>query len=147
MSTIENRLTALIHPLFAANWLRFVAYLGLCAAYIQGALNKLIDFPSALAEMTHFGLSPAAFFAVVVIVLELSASIMILAGLWRWLGALALAAFTLMATFVALRFWEMPHGIGRVMAANAFFEHLGLVGGFLLVAWLDLREKWQGIDH
>jgi hypothetical protein len=27
------------------------------------------------------------------------------------------------------------------MATNSFFEHLGLVGGFLLVAWLDLREK------
>jgi hypothetical protein len=26
------------------------------------------------------------------------------------------------------------------MAANAFFEHLGLVGGFLLVAWLDLKS-------
>jgi hypothetical protein len=25
--------------------------------------------------------------------------------------------------------------------ANAFFEHLGLVGGFLLVAWHDLRER------
>jgi hypothetical protein len=24
------------------------------------------------------------------------------------------------------------------MATNAFFEHLGLVGGFLLVAWHDL---------
>jgi uncharacterized membrane protein YphA (DoxX/SURF4 family) len=23
----------------------------------------------------------------------------------------------------------------RFMAANSFFEHLGLVGGFLLVAW------------
>jgi hypothetical protein len=27
------------------------------------------------------------------------------------------------------------------MAANAFFEHLGLVGGFLLVAWHDLKQR------
>jgi acyl dehydratase len=27
------------------------------------------------------------------------------------------------------------------MAANAFFEHLGLVGGFLLVAWHDLTQR------
>jgi hypothetical protein len=27
------------------------------------------------------------------------------------------------------------------MVANAFFEHWGLVGGFLLVAWHDLRER------
>src|SRR5215471_4289669 len=41
---------------------------------------------------------------------------------------------------IALRFWEMPAGHERFMAANAFFEHLGLVGGFLLVAWHDLSS-------
>jgi len=40
---------------------------------------------------------------------------------------------------IALRFWELPAGQERFMAANAFFEHLGLVGGFILVAWYDLR--------
>jgi uncharacterized membrane protein YphA (DoxX/SURF4 family) len=29
----------------------------------------------------------------------------------------------------------------RFMIENGFFEHLGLVGGFLLVAWLDLRQR------
>ena len=64
--------------------------------------------------------------------------LMILTGFYRWLGAIALAGFTLMATLIALRFWELPAGHERFMAANAFFEHLGLVGGFLLVAWHDL---------
>ena len=75
------------------------------------------------------------------IVLELGASAMILTGRLRWLGALALAAFTLMATFLALRYWELPAGPARFGAANSFYEHLGLVGGFLLVAWLDLQKK------
>ncbi len=121
--------------------MRFVAYLGLCAAYIQGALVKLTDFPGALAEMTHFGLNPPVLFAVLVIVLELAASAMILSGFLRWLGALALGGFTLLATLIALRFWQLPVGQERFMAANSFFEHLGLVGCFLLVAWLDLTEK------
>jgi hypothetical protein len=30
------------------------------------------------------------------------------------------------------------------MIENAFFEHLGLVGGFVLVAWLDLRQRRGG---
>jgi uncharacterized membrane protein YphA (DoxX/SURF4 family) len=90
--------------------------------------------------MNHFGLSPAPLFAVLVIVLELAASVMILTGFFRWLGALGLGAFTLLATFLALRFWELPMGQERFMAANSFFEHLGLAGGFLLVAWLDLRQ-------
>lgn len=121
--------------------LRWIALLLLCAAYLQGGLQKALDFPSAIAEMNHFGLSPAAPLAIAVIVLELGAAALILAGRLRWLGALALALFTLMATFVALRFWQMPPGPARFGAANAFFEHLGLAGGFLLVAWHDLRER------
>nr|WP_283805647.1 DoxX family protein [Bradyrhizobium elkanii] len=117
---------------------RWFACLGLCAAYIQGPATKIMDFDSAIAEMNHFGLSPASTFAVAVITFELVASAMILLGGWRWLAALALAGFTLMATFVALRFWEMPAGQGRMMAMNAFFEHLGLIGGFVLVAIDDL---------
>jgi len=121
--------------------LRWVALLLLCAAYLQGGLQKAFDFPAAIAEMNHFGLSPAGPMAIAVIVLELGAAAMILTGRLRWLGALALAGFTLMATFVALRFWQMPVGQERFMAANSFFEHLGLVGSFLLVAWLDLKER------
>ncbi|MEO9338657.1 DoxX family protein [Mesorhizobium sp. SB112] len=120
---------------------RFISYLGLCAAYLQGGLVKLTDFPGAIAEMTHFGLNPPALFAALVVVLQLLAPAMILTGFWRWLGALALGGFTLLATFIALRFWELPDGQERFMAANSFFGHLGLVGGFLLVAWLDLTEK------
>jgi uncharacterized membrane protein YphA (DoxX/SURF4 family) len=137
-NSIEARLAALVRPVLGTAWIRFVAYLGLCAAYLQGGLNKLTDFPGAIGEMTHFGVAPAAPFAVVVIVLELFASVMILTGFFRWLGALGLGGFTLLATFLALRFWELPPGMERFMAANSFFEHLGLVGGFLLTAWLDL---------
>lgn len=124
----------------AAKSIRWIALLGLCAAYLQGGLNKATDFGGAVAEMEHFGLMPAAPFAVATIALELSASLMILAGIHRWAGALALAGFTLMATLVAGRFWEMAPP-ERFMAANSFFEHLGLIGGFLLVAWHDLDSR------
>ena len=56
-------------------------------------------------------------------------------------AALALAGFTLAATFIAIRFWEMPAGQGQLMAMNGFFEHLGLVGGFILVALDDLSRR------
>ena len=117
-----------------------VALLLLCSAYLQGGLVKLADFPGAVAEMQHFGLAPAALFAAAVIAFELGASLAIVFGFWRWLAALGLALFTLAATFIANRFWEIPPP-GHFMAMNAFFEHLGLVGGFLLVAWYDLRTR------
>jgi len=125
---------------FSTPLVHWIALLGLCAAYLQGGIVKATNFGGALAEMQHFGLAPPVPFAIAVIILELGASIMILTGFYRWLGALGLAGFTLMATFIALRFWELPAGHERFMAANAFFEHLGLVGGFILVARYDLQK-------
>ncbi|MBX4908867.1 MULTISPECIES: DoxX family protein [Rhizobium] len=119
---------------------RTASLLALCAAYIQGPLTKIFDFNGALAEMDHFGLHPAAFFAIAVIVFELTASAMVISGFLRWAGALALSGFTVLATFIALRFWEMAPGIDRIMATNAFFEHLGLAGAFVFVTAFDLTK-------
>ena len=112
-----------------------LALLALCTAYIQGPFMKIGDFASARAEMAHFDLHPAAPMAFGVIVFELAASIMVVSGWRRRPAALALAGFTLMATMLALRFWELaPGSVERMMAMNAFFEHLGLAGAFILVA-------------
>lgn len=124
----------------ATPWARWLALLGLCAAYLQGGLQKLWGYDAAVAETAHFGMTPAGPITVAVIVLELGASLAILSGKGRWLGALLLAVFTLAATFIANRFWSVPEA-ERFGVTNAFFEHLGLVGGFLLVAWYDLRER------
>jgi uncharacterized membrane protein YphA (DoxX/SURF4 family) len=130
----------LLTSIVAAATTRSVALLALCAAYIQGPLTKIFDFNGALAEMEHFGLQPAGLFAVAVIAFELAASAMVVSGFMRWAGALALAIFTLLATFVALRFWELAPGMERMMATNAFFEHLGLAGAFVFVAAIDLTK-------
>jgi uncharacterized membrane protein YphA (DoxX/SURF4 family) len=119
--------------------IRWLALLALCAAYLQGGIDKAMDFASAVAEVQHFGLAPAEPLAALTIVVELGASLLILTGFQRWAGALMLAGFTLMATFVANRFWEMAPP-ARFMAENGFFEHIGLAGGFVLVAWHDLTS-------
>jgi uncharacterized membrane protein YphA (DoxX/SURF4 family) len=132
-------IVTLVRPVLGAPLVRWLALLALCAAYLQGGLVKALDFPGAIAEMNHFGLSPAAPLAIAVIALEIGASLMILSGFYRWLGALSLAGFTLLATLLANRFWEMAPP-ERFMAMNGFFEHIGLCGGFLLVAWYDLNQ-------
>jgi uncharacterized membrane protein YphA (DoxX/SURF4 family) len=122
------------HPI-----IQFIALLGLCAAYLQGGIDKLLDFGAAVSEVQHFGLTPAVPVAIATIVTELVAPALILSGVYRWFGAFWLAGFTLVATLVANRFWALPMP-ERFMVENSFFEHLGLVGGFLLVAWHDLRR-------
>jgi uncharacterized membrane protein YphA (DoxX/SURF4 family) len=130
----------LLADVVSAPAVRTVALLSLCAAYIQGPLTKIFDFGGAIAEMEHFGLHPAPVFAVAVIAFELTASALVVSGTLRWAGALALAGFTVLATFIALRFWELPAGMERMMATNAFFEHLGLAGAFVLVTIFDITK-------
>lgn len=118
-------------------WVHTVALLFLCAAYLQGGFDKIRNFDAARSEMDHFGLRPAAPMALGTIALQWGASALVVTGFYRWLGALALASFTVAAAFMADRFWVL-RGMARKPAANAFFEHWGLVGGLLLVAWHDL---------
>lgn len=141
---------ASIHP---AAWVRpttslpyRLCLLLLCAAYLQGGIVKAMDFQAAIAEMHHFGLAPAAPFALLTIVGELGGAALVVSGMYRWAGALYLALFTLAANFVANRFWELD-GPARMMAENGFFEHLGLVGAFLLVAWIDLRSRIDATER
>ena len=112
----------------------------LCAAYLQGGVEKALDFAGAVAEMDHFGLRPAAPLAALTIVGELGASVLVVGGWWRWAGAAWLALFTLAANGIANRYWELA-GPARRMAENGFYEHLGLAGAFLLVAWFDLQAR------
>jgi uncharacterized membrane protein YphA (DoxX/SURF4 family) len=132
---IERAATLATHPI-----VRWLALLALCSAFIQGGLTKALAFDNAIAEMSRFGLEPPAAFAAVAIVFELGASTLILSGFYRWVGALLLAIFTLVIMLIVNRFWSVEPS-GRLMAENGFFEHLGLVGGFLLVAWFDLKKR------
>ena len=140
MTTASKGTDAAIVPILTSPLIRLLALTALCSAYIQGPLVKIFDFTGAIAEMNHFGLSPAPLFAVGVIVFELLMSALVISGIYRWAAAIALALFTFMATFLALRFWELPAGMERSMAMNGFFEHIGLVGAFVLVAWYDLSR-------
>lgn len=125
-------------------WVPWLGLLALCSAYLQGPFCKLLNWQNALGEMRHFDLSPPGFFAVAVIVLELTCSAAILSGRLRWLGAFALAAFTFVASFLANAWWMVPAGPAQDMLMNGFFEHLGLAGAFVYVGWLDLRGPAHG---
>jgi len=119
------------------------ARLALASAYLLGGLTKLSDFPAAVAEQAHVGMPYPALFAVLTIAVELIGPALILSGRMVWLGAGMLGVFTALAAITANAFWAMPQGAERFAATNAFFEHLGLVGGFVLVAMADRRAPEQ----
>jgi uncharacterized membrane protein YphA (DoxX/SURF4 family) len=132
-----------LHEMLTAPVVAWLGLLWLCSAYLQGGFDKLRDFEGAVAEMRSFGLAPAAPWAVCIILLELAAPVLVLTGWYRWAGALALGGFTLLANLLAGRWWTVPPR-ERQRFRNAFFEHWGLVGAFLLVAWFDLGGAHVG---
>ncbi|MDF8331710.1 DoxX family protein [Novosphingobium cyanobacteriorum] len=121
----------------------FVARLLLVGAYLIGGIAKLTDWGCAVAEQAHFGMNPPALWAGLTIAVEVIGPLLILVGRFVWLGAGMLGVFTLLAAFVANAFWTMQ-GQDRFMATNAFFEHVGLVGGFILAALVAEHARREG---
>ena len=121
-------------------WLLRVSRVVLVSAFLVGGIQKLADFPGAVAEQAHFGLQPAWLWAAAAIVVELGGSVLVMLGRWVWLGAGGLGVLTAVAMLAANDFWA-KNGHDRFMAANAFFEHLGLIAGLVLISVLSLREQ------
>jgi uncharacterized membrane protein YphA (DoxX/SURF4 family) len=111
----------------------------LTCAYWWGGIAKLTDFSGAVREVAAFALPQPALVAALTIALEVAASLAVIAGRGSRVACAALALFTLAASCLANPFWALA-GEARFHALNAFLEHLGLIGGFLLVALADARK-------
>ncbi|APO55836.1 DoxX family protein [Bradyrhizobium diazoefficiens] len=112
------------------------ARLALVSAYLLGGFTKLLDFAGAVAEQEHFGLYPGWLWATAAIVVELGGSLLVVVNRFVWLGAGGLGILTFVAMLTANAFWTMG-GHERFMATNAFFEHLGLIAGLVIVSILS----------
>jgi transmembrane protein len=116
-----------------------IARIMVTAPFIVGGLTKMFDWSAGIAEMTHVGLRPAAVFNFAVLFTQLAGSALVIANRWVWLGAGALGIFTVWATLLAHRFWELT-GPERMMQMNSFFEHWTISAAFVLVAVVGLRK-------
>ena len=142
----------------------------LCLPLMWSGLTKVLDFSGGTAEMAASRAGAGCAVDARNDPRTSSADRCCDPDRWTWLGAGALGVFTALATVMAHRFWTLdgiervrelntflehlrsspgscssPSSassvLGRwLMAENQFFEHLGLIGGFLLVAWLDVRQ-------
>src|ERR1700758_2650178 len=121
-------------------WLLPISRIALVSAFLIGGIQKLIDFPAAVAEQAHFGLQPAWMWAAAAIVVELGGSALVIFGRWVWLGAGGLGVLTAVSMLTANSFWAKT-GHDRFLTVNTFLEHLGLIAGLLLVSVLSLNEQ------
>ena len=128
------------HPAAVAA-VRFAAVTAVLCPFLISGIAKALDSGSAVAEVRALtGLEPAWLFAPLVIPTQLGGSLLVLlSARWAWLGAGALARFTVVATLLAHAFWTMPEP-ARTVNRNILFEHVSIVGGLLLAAWVRTIE-------
>lgn len=136
-----NRISACLQ----SSWLFYAGVVVVTYMFWWSGLTKLWDFAGTQAEMAHFGLNPPWFFALATIAVQLAGSaLVVFGGRYAWLGAAALALFTLATIPLAHDFWNMQGQAAFVEKLWAQ-EHVSIVGGLILAAILaELRSRRAG---
>ena len=129
------------------NPLALVSRLLLAALFLPAGLSKIGGFEGTAGYIASVGLPMPAVGAAVAIAVEVLGAVALILGLGTRWAALALAAFTLVASFFFHNFWAMP-AEQQMMQQLMFMKNIGVVGGLLaLVAFgagafsLDARRK------
>lgn len=107
-----------------------LARLGLAAIYIQSGWGKIFRFPGLSEQLAGVGLPLAPLLAILAILVELGCGVAVLIGYRTRLCALALIAFTLLASLLFHDFWRQAGG-ERALQMIQFMKNMGLTGGFL----------------
>lgn len=108
--------------------------------FLWAGLVKLFNWQGGEAEMAGVGLHPAWAFNLAALLTELAGSALIVLNRAVWIGAGALGVFTVLATFLAHRFWDLS-GAARTMQLNSFLEHATISATFIFVSVVSLKHS------
>ena len=113
---------------------QLLARVALVVTFVVPGIMQPMQFQGSLGEFAHFNLNPPAFWVVLSFVtLLLGSALVILGGKLTWLGAGALGIYTGLTVLIVHHFWTMS-GADRLNEMRTAMEHLGLIGGLMLVA-------------
>ncbi|MFZ3083973.1 DoxX family protein [Rhodoferax ferrireducens] len=134
LTTLQNPLTLIGRLLFAL-------------LFLPAGISKIAGFAGTVGYIGSKGLPMPALGAVIAIIVEVGGSLALISGFGTRFAALALAAFTLVATFFFHNFWGVPVD-QAMMQQLMFYKNIAVVGGLLLLAahgagaWsLDARRQ------
>ncbi|MBR7747788.1 DoxX family protein [Undibacterium baiyunense] len=113
----------------------FVARLLLAALFLPAGIAKITGFAGTVGYIESVGLPMATLAALAAIALEVAGGIALIIGLGTRFAALALAFFTLVASFIFHAYWAVP--ADQVYVTQLlFFKNIAVAGGLMsLAAW------------
>lgn len=109
-----------------------VARVLMAALFLVAGYGKLMNYAGLVKTIAGAGIPLPEVSAVITIIIELGGGILLVLG-WkaRWV-ALALAVFTVVASFIFHAFWSVPAD-QLMMQRNNFLKNMAIVGGLLIV--------------
>jgi len=115
------------------NGLDLAARLLFAALFLPAGISKLTGFAGTVGYISSVGLPLPTIGAALAATVEILGSLALLAGFGTRAAALALAAFTLVASFFFHAYWAVPADQAFVVQL-LFFKNIAVVGGLLALA-------------
>jgi len=103
------------------------------ALFLPAGIAKLTGFDGTVGYIASVGLPLPAAGAALAAAVEILGSLALLAGFGTRIAAIALAVFTLVASFFFHAYWAMPAD-QAFMQQLLFFKNIAVVGGLLAIA-------------
>ena len=129
------------------NPLALLARLLLAALFLPAGISKISGFAGTAGYIGSVGLPMPELGAAIAIAVEVLGGIALIIGLGTRWAALALAGFTLVASFFFHAYWALP-AEQQMVQQLMFMKNIGVVGGLLALAAfgagafsLDARRK------
>lgn len=117
------------------NSLSLTGRLLLASLFLPAGVSKITGFGGMVGYISSAGLPFPELAAIFALTLEIVGSIALIIGFGTRPAALALAAFTLVASFFFHAFWAVPAD-QQYVTQLLFFKNIAVVGGLLtLAAW------------
>lgn len=126
------------------NLFTLVGRLALAALFLPAGLSKITGFGGTVGYIESVGLPLAALGAVIAIIVEVAGGAALIAGFFTRTAAIALAAFTLVASFFFHAYWAVPAD-QAFMQQLLFYKNIAVVGGLLILA-AHGAGQWS-VDH
>ena len=105
----------------------------LALMFVLAGFGKIAGFAATVGYMQSKGMPAAEVLAPLTILLEIGGGLALVFGFYTRWAALALAAFTLLASLIFHNFWAVPEPEQMVQQIN-FMKNLSIAGGMLVLA-------------
>lgn len=115
------------------NPLALIGRLLLALLFVPAGIGKITGFAGTAGYIASKGLPMPELGAALAIVVELGGGLALIAGFGTRVAALALALFTLVATFFFHNYWGVPAEQAMVQQLM-FFKNIAVIGGLLVLA-------------